>query len=251
MTKRFLLTLLCCYSLSALHAQYGNDCCVVINVEQPAPENARFIHSIRINDNIRTSCGYNETINEAKAIARPIKANIIKLTELWYPERGSSCYRIHADLYYTDQIDIIKQQQQHMSDSITRSLIPDTASYALLYVYRSLYQKGLDIPYILYLNDDSLSNINTGTYQIIKVKPQENATLWARPKKRGAIQFSIDTKKVYFIEVHTNFALAPPKIELIDNISFALNRYNSIANYKTEQKENRKKNAREIDDIYI
>lgn len=192
-----LLTAPCIVFAQALPA----DSAVVIlqDTEEP-PAGATAKGTLKISDGgFKTKCGYDQTMEEARVKARAKGANLIKITELKSPDAWSTCYRLRADLYYYDQLGALIAEQQAVAAAAIRTMLPDTASYALLCVYRPKTSMGVLVQYNLHVNDSMVCRVKRGGSYMIKLYTTGNTTIWARTESRTEITADIQPGKAYFL----------------------------------------------------
>lgn len=83
-------------------------------------------------------CGYNKVINDARANARKIGANIIHLTEVKKPSKssfGNLCYRIKANFYQDFDSKTLNDLDKIIL-ARNKSRLPKDADYAMVYFYK-------------------------------------------------------------------------------------------------------------------
>ncbi|WP_333862674.1 hypothetical protein [Chitinophaga sp.] len=184
------------------------------------PVNATSKGKLRIKDGgLKSNCGYTQSINEARTKARLSGANIIKFTQIKPPDAWSTCYRMNAELYYLEDLAPMLAEQKAASDSAMRALVPDTASYALLCVYRPNSGLGVVVQYNLHVNDSMVCRVkNGGSYQV-KIYTPGQARLWARTEKRTEIMVDFQPGKAYFLRcaVGVGALVGRPVFEIMDD----------------------------------
>ncbi len=194
---------------------------VVYELNDAPPANAKKISNIKIGDGgFKFNCGYAQTVEQAKEKARWVGGNLIKITEIRKPDMWSSCYRLHADVYVVGNIAEYKLSQRHVADSICKSLLPDTASYALLYVYRSTGVGPL-VQYNLHVNDSMVCRVKFASKFIVKLHKAGPANIWARTETREAVVIDVKPGSVYFLkcEVRMGALVGEPKFTLANPVT--------------------------------
>lgn len=173
---------------------------------------------VKIGDDLRVNCGYEKTIAQATEFAETKGANVMKITELRHPGLASSCYRVDGELYYTNDIQKYISKRTAKADSIIASLIPDTASYALLYFYRLRNFNGMAVEYVLHVEDSMVYKMQNGNYAVVKVQNKGETTIWARTEKKTKLELNIEHGKVYFVNcsVGMGVLMGHPKLELVE-----------------------------------
>lgn len=190
----------------------------VIEKAEPAPQGAKMLGKIKIGDGVfKTDCSYETVVGEAKEKARKAGANIVKITEVKEPDGWSSCYRIKADIYYAADISGYIALQQHKDDSVSGSLLPDTASYALVYIYRPRSGVGALVSYIMHQDDSAIGRVRNNTGFIVRVPNTGKVKLWARTESRAEVSVNVVRGHVYFLRcsIKMGVLVGEPKLELV------------------------------------
>ena len=76
--------------------------------------------------------------------------------------------------------------KDELADSIVHDLIPDTASYSLLFAYRLLGGVGSLICYQLNVDDSEVALTRLGSAYVVKLDKPGRTKLWARTKSEKA-----------------------------------------------------------------
>jgi hypothetical protein len=207
-----------CNTTSAQSSSFSNKDFLVIQENEPLPEGLVHVGRVKIGDDLRVNCGYEKTIAQATEFAETKGANVMKITELRHPGLASSCYRVDGELYYTDDIQKYISKPTAKADSIIASLIPDTASYALLYFYRLRNFNGMAVEYVLHVEDSMVYKMQNGNYAVVKVQNKGETTIWARTEKKTKLELNIEHGKVYFVNcsVGMGVLMGHPKLELVE-----------------------------------
>lgn len=183
---------------------------------------------LRIKDGgFKTNCGYTQSMDEARTKARLSGANIIKFTQIKPPDAWSTCYRMNAELYYLEDLTPMLTEQKAVADSAMRTLLPDTASYALLCVYRPYAGLGVVVQYNLHVNDSMVCRVKNGSSYEVKIYSPGQAQLWARTEKRTEIMVDFQPGKAYFLRcsVGVGALVGRPVFEIMDD-------YNGVMEFK-------------------
>lgn len=69
---------------------------VVIDLDQPKPNNSEELGQIKVGFGFSTKCNYEIVIDKAKLEARKVGGNAIKITKHKTPDLWSTCHRITA-----------------------------------------------------------------------------------------------------------------------------------------------------------
>jgi hypothetical protein len=218
---------------------------VVYKEGMSLPSSAKKIGNVKVGDGFRFNCGYDVTLNAVKQKAIEIGGNAIKLTSVKSPDLMSTCYRMKADVYTIAKGDIpvTVLNEKKFEDSITHSLISDTASYALLYVYRPKSSLGVFVQYNLHADDSFLCRVKYDDKYIVKLRKAGNTRLWARTEARDELNLNVKPGKVYFLRcsLAMGIAVGRPVMELV-NLNQGLSEFN-----KTDGHPERKDHD---DDVY-
>lgn len=130
------------------------------------------------------------------------------------------CFTCHTTLIAQEHTDTGESDKSLTADSITKSLIPDTASYALLYFYRQRKFNGMAVEYMLHVEDSMVYKMQNGKYAIVKVNNKGATTIWARTERKAKLELNIEHGKAYFINcsVGIGVLMGHPKLELVETI---------------------------------
>lgn len=239
----FLLTMCCFFTLRVAAQSLPDTVAVTVlskNDKNEIPKDAIPKGSIKIGDGMRINCGYTETIERARGMARENGANLIKITELKLPDGLSSCYRLRADVYYYSEAATRFAYTDLVADSIARALIPDTASYALLYVYRPRGGNGVLIRYPLYVDDSEVCLVKPGSANVIRLyKPGRNK-IWASTESEKSIMLNVKPRKVYFMRaaIQMGVMVGRPALELVSTEG-GLREFNKIQEWNEGKRKKR------------
>ncbi|MEZ5015729.1 MAG: DUF2846 domain-containing protein [Flavipsychrobacter sp.] len=125
--------------------------------------------------------------------------NILKVRKLKTPDGGSAAYRIAADVYYTADLNAFIAQKKQAASTAVEALLPDTASYALLYVYRPHAYTSAAARYKIYLNDTLACKVASGSKHILKLYQQGATKLNIKGRGNTDVNINITHGKVYFL----------------------------------------------------
>lgn len=136
--KPILITLLTLLTATGILAQTPTTPEVMVLYHtETLPAGAEKLGTIKIvTDGLKTNCGYPQTMEEARTKARKLGGNLIQITQLKEPDGFNSCYRLRAEVYTITDLTPVRQQRDSQLQAIYSQLLPDTASYALVYTYR-------------------------------------------------------------------------------------------------------------------
>lgn len=171
-----------------------------------------------IDGGFKTNCGYDQTLKESKIKARKAGANVIHITDLKAPDGFSTCYRLRADVYFLDNITYYAEEQKRKSDSILNSLVPDTASYAVLYVYRPASYYGSLISYQLNADDQPIGRVPNGAAYRVKLYKEGLTEIWAKTEARISKTIDVQHGKAYFLRcsVQMGVFVGEPQLSIVD-----------------------------------
>lgn len=227
MTRSFLFFLFACIAFAdKSFAQYQLPGDVLICDENtPAPANCRMIEDINVPSSfMRTACTKEQVIQAGKQLARKKGGNVLKIDEL--RKIGvfkNGCWEMEAHVYY--MADTVRLQkliaaaiERMPKDTVTAKLIADTASYALLYVYRPMSLKGIGLPYAVHVNEEEICTVGAKSCHKIKYYEEGPAKIWGTIEKRAEERLNIKFGKAYFIrcEVGDGVWVGRPLITVMD-----------------------------------
>jgi hypothetical protein len=191
----------------------------VIGVDEPLPEGKK-IGSIKIGDSGFTNdCGYNTVIEQAQAEARKAGGNSIKLTKVKPPTLlGSTCYRIHADIYLLSNPDSYESKITKIQDSITKSKFTGTPDHALLYIYRPSSGGGFLLNYTVKLDGKPLYKVTNNSRTVVKVYKEGLQKISGSLETEEVKELDIKFGEEYFIEcgINMGIVIGRPEINLVD-----------------------------------
>lgn len=215
---------------------------VVIPVDYPTrvPKEAKYMGKIKVGDGMKLNCGYTETVQRAKDKAREKGGNLVKITQLRQPDSWSSCYRLQADVYYYDNVASLRNNKDPLADSIVKALMPDTASYALLFAYRPRGGVGPIIRYDLHVDDSVVGLMKLGSAYVYKLVKTGRTKVWARTESEAKVLLDVEPRKVYFLRttVQMGIMVGRPRLDLV-NTKIGLQEF-SINEDRMEEKQKRK-----------
>jgi len=180
----------------------------VFGIQDSEPANAEELGIVKIGDaGFTKDCGLDLVLEKAKAEARKVGGNAIKIIDHNPPGLGSSCHRITAKILKVEHLD---------SSPIDSSLI--NADYALLHVYR-FSGPGALVNYDLYLGDSVICRVSNNFKKTIKIRKDGLNTIWAKTEAKVEIPINIKFGKEYYIRcgITMGIVIGRPSIELVDN----------------------------------
>ncbi|WP_160714357.1 DUF2846 domain-containing protein [Chitinophaga solisilvae] len=215
---------------------------IIINQQEPLPEGARHIGKVKITDGgFKVNCGYEHTIEQAKAKAVKAGGNLIKITELKSPDGFSTCYRLFGEIYYLENTADLHLSQNKSADSTLKSLLPDTASYALVYFYRPRGMGSL-VSYDVKMNDSTVCRLKNNSRSIVKIYQTGSTTFSAKTESKSEVTIDIQPGKAYFVRgsIAMGAFVGRPKLNVVDALT-GLKEYNAVQSNKDQDKLEREK----------
>ena len=217
--RKILLLLITCVGFVHAFGQGRAGDMVVLNLAEHSPTDAKFVGKVKVGDGaFKINCGYETVLRQLMDKGEKLGGNVLKLTQVKGPDGWSTCYRMWADVYSIPDVTAYKLRQKAVSDSLTGTLLPDTASYALLYVYRPKSSVGSVVQYSLHDGDSAICKMKNGNGFIIKMTKPGKTTLWARTEAREEVTLDIKPGKVYFVRcsVKMGVLVGEPKMDLVN-----------------------------------
>jgi hypothetical protein len=192
---------------------------LVLEDGEVLPDSARLIDDIKIGGSLRGGCGYSDALLRAKEKARDKGGNVLRITDVRFPDGLATCVRLRGEVYSAPRITDLVQKKKHAWDSTRNAMLPDTASYALLYVYRPMNGKGGLISYNLHVDDSMVCRVTNGSRSVIKLPHTGETHIWARTEARKELPLIVKPGKVYFLkcEVNMGVMVGHPQFAFVDD----------------------------------
>ncbi|AWO01161.1 hypothetical protein DLD77_05380 [Chitinophaga alhagiae] len=201
--KHFFALLTACLLMPAIafcQALSAGTPILILQENEAAPTSAKHIGNIRIKDGgFKMRCGYEQTMEEARNKARSQGANIVKITQLKRPDALSTCYRLRADIYYQEDLPAMLEERRARQETALKAMLPDTASYSLLCVYRPKGGYGWAVGYNLHVNDSLVGRVENGCKFTIKLPHNGEIKIWARTEAREEVIVDVRPGQIYFL----------------------------------------------------
>ena len=191
---------------------------LVIDAYHEVPDTFILLGKLKTGGNVfNYDCGYNNLVDDAKAAARKVGGNVIKITEVLEPDIHNSCYRIKANILYCKNMEYFESIINSVNDSITRSKFPEDPDYAILYVYRTAQPDGYERGYNLHLNDSVICRINKNCRQEIKLYKKGLNALWGETEARDSAVINVKFGEEYFLKctLKMGILIGRPDMELM------------------------------------
>lgn len=185
----------------------------VYDLQNAEPDDAEYLGMLKSgNSGLTPNCDYESVIEKAKAEARKIGGNALKITAHNIPGvLGTPCHQITARILRVNDWEI--SQTTLLSDS---SML--YADFALLHVYR-FSGFGPMVNYDLYLGDSMICRIKNKTNTTIQIHKDGLNTIWAQTEAKTEMPINIKFGNEYYIRcsLTTGVLMSRPKFELVDN----------------------------------
>ena len=181
----------------------------IIPVNQPTPEKAKDIGTLKIGDSgFSTKCGYQTVIANAKIEARKAGGNAIKLTQHKTPNLGSTCHKIEGNIILVEESDLA------LLDAPEQRFKGD---YALLHIYR-LRGLGSLLNYNVYLNDTIISRVKNNFKTTVRLEQSGEYLIYAKTEKKIEVPINVEFGRHYYLRcgVKMGAFVGHPKLELVD-----------------------------------
>lgn len=199
---------------------------IVLKKDASVPPDAVKVGSVKMGDAMRFSCGYEKTLTSLKEKAAELNGNLIKLTKIKQPDFYSTCYRMWADVYQIKDTEGWAHNEQVKKDSLVKSLIPEDARYALLYVYRPQSSYGFAVNYNVHIDTTEL-RMKNGKGYMVKLPVEGPLTIWTRTEKKKELTLDVKFGQVYFVRcgVQMGVVVGVPSMELSPGAASAYEEY--------------------------
>lgn len=198
---------------------------VVIGLEQPVPEDAEVLGSVKIGGTgFTNNCDYPTVLEVAKLEARKVGGNAIKITEHKLPNPLlSTCHKITATILRLRSID----EYLHKSDAVApksdavapkvNAAVPKV-DYAILNVYR-FGGAGTAVSYDLHLGDSVICRVKNNYKATFHIKKSGPTTIWAKTEAKSEVTITLKPGQTYYLRcgVKAGTVVGYPQLELIDN----------------------------------
>lgn len=106
----------------------------VLYLDEPVPENAREMGSVKLTDSgFTTKCRYDYVIEQATIEAIQMGGNILKITKHRKPDLWSSCHRIEARVFYSNQPPVYahaKSDSAGIADEYSSLMAAESSTYS-------------------------------------------------------------------------------------------------------------------------
>ncbi|HXS36680.1 MAG TPA: hypothetical protein VN721_08270 [Flavipsychrobacter sp.] len=241
-TITFLLTLLSNYCIG--QQSLSEKQILVIPINKPIPANSKKIGTIKAgNNSTKIHCAYDRTIEEAKQEAMKMGGNVIRITSLVSPTFISGCYKIEADVLYTDKLEAYIANNQLSGNTESKITQTDTAQYASLYIYAP--EGSITSSYKLHMNDSVIYKVKDGTKHLVKLYTEGKIKLWSKTESEKSVTFNVKYGNEYYLKCGTEQgnAIAVPTLKIVDKSTGAAE-YEKISK---DNEGNKKEKPNEVD----
>ncbi|HLZ85616.1 MAG TPA: hypothetical protein VKQ52_00195 [Puia sp.] len=189
---------------------------LVLDLNQPLPDNCRQIGKIKAFGG-DSNCTYSGAVADAKAKARKMGGNVLKITGYRDPGLGALCFQIKANVLYSADVQQLIAADQAKKDSVHRSKFGDHPDYAILYAYRPSGAGAL-IGYNLHLGDSVICRMKNSSKYEIRIYKEGQTTLWAKTEAKASIPLNVRFGEEYFVRctIQMGFFVGDPDLSLIE-----------------------------------
>jgi hypothetical protein len=208
MNLRYTLLLLIVCSLAELPTavgQNGQSEVIVLSGQDYVPTEAVRIKALNILDyGFKMQCGFNEVMQDGIDRTRKAGGNVLKITEWLTPDAISTCYRLRGEIYHVDDFEALKAYYKAINDSVIRTLVPDTAHYAVLYLYSPLTAKSSFLKYSVYVRDVPIWKFRWEKYLAVRIYKEGKTDIWTHTERGSSVPVDIRFGKAYFLKCSVN-----------------------------------------------
>jgi hypothetical protein len=164
-----------------------------------APADAKVLGHFTLGNNTTdTHCDYEQCVIGAKAKARAMGGNLVKITELIAPSFIGKCYKIKAEVLYAPHVPVYAIAQSNTAVQAAAPP-PAAAGYALLYVYHLADTVVLTAGYDVHLKDDSVLCHVKGRCGFVVKLYKGHATIWASNESKRSVNIDVLPGRSYFL----------------------------------------------------
>jgi hypothetical protein len=190
---------------------------LVLGLNQALPDSCRQIGKIKAGGD-GSNCHYSGAIADAKAQARKMGGNIVKITE--YRDQGlvAPCYQIKAKILYSANTHELIAANQAIKDSLYRSRFGDHPDYAILYAYRPTGAGAL-IGYNLHFGDSVICRMKNYSKYEIRLYKEGPTTLWAKTEAKSSVPINVKFGEEYYVKctIVMGVFVGEPDLRIIEN----------------------------------
>jgi|GEM_PF-4124404 hypothetical protein len=192
------LNLLICNQVCAQEGfeRYPN----VLPLGQKPPEGGRLLGTVEQGDGLRNGCGFHVTLLDLKAKGLEMGGNVLLLTQV---KTGgiSNCYRMVGNVYLVDEREAFWKKRLESVDSVINPKFPDSATYAVLYLYRPFAAEaaGATKPYNVYVNDEKVWRAKNGCFKKLILYNPTTVTISTGSREQYTKELTLEKGKAYYI----------------------------------------------------
>jgi hypothetical protein len=171
---------------------------LVLDLNRSLPDGCRPVGKIKA-DAGNAECHYSTVIGNARAQARKMGGNIVKISRYRIPNAGTPCYEVSADVFYSANADQLVAADEARTDSLHRAKFGEHPDYAILYAYRPSGVGPL-IGYNLHLGDSVICRMKNYSRYEIRLYKEGPVTLSAKTETKASIALAVRFGEEYYLK---------------------------------------------------
>lgn len=200
MKSVLLSCLIALFCMSAAIAQDSKSQKVyIISDLMPTPDGMEKVEGAGENDKLGVAPNYNAALLIAVKKTQALGGNILKITELKTPDSWSMDYKIYGNVYKVNDLEGFVRQLNENTLKILDTVMPDTASYALLYIYRRHGYAGSAVRYNIYVDDEVVCRSKAGSKYVVKLTKPGATRIWSKRPGKPELYIDVQLKQIYFL----------------------------------------------------
>ena len=173
---------------------------IILQKDEPLTGKVQPLGVVKVTDRgFKTNCGYERTMDEAREKARAIGGNLLKITMLKPPDAWSTCYRLHADVFYVADIDGFYAQKKAAAEAQIKTMLADTASCSLLCIYRPESMLSATATFNILANDSLVCRVKNGGKYFVRLYSSGKTTVQMRTEVVATVTIDAKPGQVYFL----------------------------------------------------
>jgi hypothetical protein len=186
---------------------------LVLDLQTPVPAGADAMGSIKFGDTgFSTNCDWETVIEAAKAEARKVGGNAIKITKHRPPNFwGSSCHRITVTVLRIEDAAEIAAAAKAGDEAVA------DWDYALVHIYRP-GGAGALVGYDVYLGNEVICRAKNKWKTTIQVRTFGRNTVWASTESKTELPVNFEPGREYYIRcgMKMGVMVGRPALTLVD-----------------------------------
>jgi hypothetical protein len=195
-----LLFIFFCLSATAQKNIYPDKVLICYDGD-PLPQDSRHMGELNVGNN-HTSYDYRRAVEQAKIKTAKKGGNIFRIdnTANFYMDLTKTGICFKGTIYYASNIDVYLAYRDG-SDTVSKKLISDTASYALVYIYQPANREGITRSFDLKIGSETYQIKEDSSY-CIKLRTKGSTLVSQNNGKKGTPERAMDIHfgKAYFIK---------------------------------------------------